>query len=107
MFCWLWYDQPRQATQAPHNPLSPLLPNPFLNSPPQNTINPLQVAPSYEFSQFVETLLRVTLVSHSVTLLALLYMHRLKSRNHIVAQPGTEQRPFIASLILGNKYLDE
>ena len=47
------------------------------------------------------------MVSHSVTILALLYIYRLKNRHPIEAGPGTEKRPFIASLILGNKYLDE
>jgi hypothetical protein len=52
-------------------------------------------------------MLQVTMVSHSVTIVALLYIYRLKNKNNIVAGPGTEQRPFIASLILSNKYLDE
>ena len=52
-------------------------------------------------------MLQITMVSHSVTLIALLYIYRLKQRNAIKAEPGSEQRPFVASLILGNKYLDE
>lgn len=52
-------------------------------------------------------MLKFTMVSHSVTLVALLYIYRLKMRNPIKADPGSERRPFIASLILGNKYLDE
>jgi len=52
-------------------------------------------------------MLQITKVSHSVTLVALLYIYRLKVRNAISAEAGSEQRPFIASLILSNKYLDE
>jgi hypothetical protein len=102
----MWYDTP-DPSKRNRNPTSPVISNPFATSPPLNTVNPLQVAPTREFSAFVETLLRVTMVSHSVTLLALLYLHRLKARNNITPVLGTEQRPFIASLILGNKYLDE
>jgi hypothetical protein len=47
------------------------------------------------------------MVSHSVTLIALLYIYRLKQRNLIVGEAGSETRPFVVSLILGNKYLDE
>jgi hypothetical protein len=47
------------------------------------------------------------MVSHSVTLIALLYIYRLKLKNNIKAEPGSEHRPFVASLILANKYLDE
>lgn len=47
------------------------------------------------------------MVSHSVTLIALLYIYRLKQRNRIVGDAGSETRPFVVSLILGNKYLDE
>ena len=86
-------------------------PNPFdpnsSSSSASSPLNPNQVTPSTQFTEFVANMLKITMVSHSVTLIALLYIYRLKQRNPIKAEPGSEQRPFVASLILGNKYLDE
>lgn len=47
------------------------------------------------------------MVSHSVTLVAILYVYRLKMRNMFYSTPGSENRPFVAALMLANKYLDE
>lgn len=99
MVVWLWFGNP-STTEPPGSPLG----NPFTSPSP---LNPLQVSPTPVFANFVERLLRITMVSHSVTLIALLYLHRLKTKNAIQAGPGTETRPFIASLMLSNKYLDE
>lgn len=106
MVVWLWYANPPPKDEPRPSP-SPSLSNAFERSPPHTTINQLQLAPTDDFAEFVSTLLRITMVSHSVTILALLYIYRLKNRHPIEAGPGTEKRPFIASLILGNKYLDE
>ena len=115
MAVWLWH-----GTHAPSTPYHDLAspqarsaallnsPNPFEVSHPSSPINPLQIAPSAEFQTFVSNLLKVTMVSHSVTLVALLYIYRLKTHNRcIVGQLGSERKPFVVSLILGNKYLDE
>ena len=105
MIVWLWYAKPRLQ---PNGSVSPHAdPNNPFNSPSHSDIDPQQITPTPAFVEFVNMLLRVTMVSHSVTLIALLYVHRLKSRNMIEAGQGTERRPFIAGLILGNKYLDE
>lgn len=85
-------------------------PSPTLSSDPFSTgtsLNPLQVNPSPHFTQFVARMLKITMVSHSVTLVALLYIYKLRLRNEVHGQAGSEQRPFVASLMLGNKYLDE
>ncbi|WVQ80281.1 hypothetical protein IAT38_002386 [Cryptococcus sp. DSM 104549] len=130
MVVWLWYgdfSQQSQAQQAqptsPLTPSSPLVPSTAptpSNSPPSiardpfdpktfppSRITPLMVHPSPEFSAFVARLLQITMVSHSVTLVALLYIYRLKMRNAFYSTPGSEHRPFVAALMLGNKYLDD
>ena len=91
---------------------SPIIssPNPFDLSEASSSgpLNPLQVQPSPEFHEYVSRMLQYTMVSHSVTLIALLYIYKLKASNPaIIAEAGSEQRPFVASLILSNKYLDE
>lgn len=75
--------------------------------PLHNPLHPCQVAPTIEFERFVDRLLHITQVSHSVVLVSLLYIYRLKNRYHIEAGAGTEMRAFVAGLILANKYLDE
>lgn len=113
MVVWLWYGHHTPLSNTSNSPASAssLLssPNPFdiTQSPTHPPIHPLQVTPSPRFASFVSKLLQVTMVSHSVTLIALLYIYRLKLKNHIKAEPGSEHRPFVASLILANKYLDE
>ena len=106
MAVWLWYGDHPAASSHSTSVLNS--PNPFQTSPSfSNAINALQVAPTPDFSRRVENLLRVTKVSHSVTLVALLYIYRFKMRNQIVVRRGSEWRAFVVSLILGNKYLDE
>ncbi|OCF36166.1 hypothetical protein I316_02038 [Kwoniella heveanensis BCC8398] len=111
MVVWLWYGDFQSAVQnAPSSPLSSTsIPHdPFdVSHTPTSRISPLMVQPSIEFSKFVGRLLTVTSVSHSVTLVALLYIYRLKMKNQFYATPGSEQRPFVAALMLGNKYLDD
>jgi hypothetical protein len=111
MAVWLWFGDHKPVSPIPDSPMSTMssLPHDPFEIPrhPASSVNPFQVHPSPQFTQFVSQLLQITMVSHSVTLVALLYIYRLKTRNNIAAGPGTEQRPFIASLILSNKYLDE
>ncbi|WVQ93783.1 hypothetical protein IAU59_000861 [Kwoniella sp. CBS 9459] len=111
MVVWLWYgDFQSSAQNIPSSPLSSTsIPHdPFdVSNTPQSRISSLMVRPSPDFGKFVERLLTVTSVSHSVTLVALLYIYRLKMNNKFFATPGSEQRPFVAALMLGNKYLDD
>lgn len=106
MVVWLWFGRTDLPNHSPDGSI--VSDNPF-DYPlhPANPLNPLQVIPSPTFTKFVAELLQITMVSHSVTLVALLYIYRLKKRYIIEATSGTEMRPFIASLILSNKYLDE
>ncbi|WWC58259.1 uncharacterized protein I303_100797 [Kwoniella dejecticola CBS 10117] len=111
MVVWLWYgDFAPQADQPPSSPLSHThIPNdPFdVNHATSSHISALMVHPSPDFGKFVTRMLNVTSVSHSVAIIALLYIYRLKMRNGFFSTPGSEQRPFIAGLMLGNKYLDD
>ncbi|WVQ76318.1 hypothetical protein IAR50_005983 [Cryptococcus sp. DSM 104548] len=109
MVVWLWYGQ---FQTHPPSPISPSTPSsisidPFdPNTQPQR-ISQLMVQPSPEFHKFAARLLQVTMVSHSVTLVSLLYVYRLKTRNAFFSTPGSEHRPFVAALMLANKYLDD
>jgi hypothetical protein len=111
MVVWLWFGRqhpPLPKSSSPLSTTTPISQDPFdLSRYPSSPLNPLQVQPSEGFSAFVARLLQITMVSHSVTLVALLYIYRLKARNAINAEAGSETRPLIASLILSNKYLDE
>ncbi|KAK6905352.1 hypothetical protein I204_05302 [Kwoniella mangroviensis CBS 8886] len=111
MVVWLWYGDFASSAQQP--PSSPSSHSPIPNDPFEVThssssrISSLMVHPSADFSKFVSRMLSVTSVSHSVTIIALLYVYRLKMKNKFFSTPGSEQRPFIAGLMLGNKYLDD
>ena len=73
-------------------------------------VNPLQLQPSKEFVESVARILQITLVSHSVTVVALLYVHRIKTQTQLGdlnLPAGSEWGVFVTSLILANKYLDE
>ncbi|WWC66688.1 uncharacterized protein I206_100592 [Kwoniella pini CBS 10737] len=111
MVVWLWFgDFVSTMEQQPPSPLSQthISNDPFdAHHATSSPISGLMVQPSKEFSQFVSRMLTVTSVSHSVTIVALLYIYRLKMRNGFFSTPGSEQRPFIAGLMLGNKYLDD
>lgn len=71
------------------------------------SINPLQVQVPDKFKTFVERLLRITSVSHSVVLISLLYLSRLTQKQGFCGPQGTEEGAFVVSLMLANKYLDE
>ncbi|WWC85938.1 uncharacterized protein L201_000808 [Kwoniella dendrophila CBS 6074] len=111
MVVWLWYGDFTSSSQPiPNSPvsLSPIPNDPFeVTHSTSSRISTLMVHPSPEFSKFVSRMLTVTSVSHSVAIVALLYVYRLKMRNQFFSTPGSEQRPFIAGLMLGNKYLDD
>ena len=108
MVVWIWYAVPHHSPPQITSLDAHASPNPFELSPHRNSpINQLQVQPSPWFNSFVTYLLKITSVSHSVILVSLLFMYRLKRDNLIIAESGSEQRPFVASLILANKYLDE
>ncbi|KAN0062890.1 hypothetical protein ACQY0O_004711 [Thecaphora frezii] len=68
----------------------------------------LRLSARRRFKLFVKDLLNTTQVSNSVILLALLYIHRLKSRHPgLRGEEGSEFRLFITALMLGNKFLDD
>ncbi len=56
----------------------------------------------------MQKLLETTQVSHSVIVLSLHYIYRLKDRNNgTPAQAGSEFRIAVAALMMANKFLDE
>ncbi|CAH7685270.1 hypothetical protein BY996DRAFT_4577318 [Phakopsora pachyrhizi] len=70
-------------------------------------INQAQLIPNPEFVVFIHNLLSTTQVSHSVVLLALFYIHRLKCLNPIKPNAKSEYRIGAVSLMLANKMLDD
>ncbi|PBK89277.1 hypothetical protein ARMGADRAFT_970321 [Armillaria gallica] len=98
MICYLWF-----ASSPPNSPL----PNsPFLNRPV--TASNLQLVATPTFVQFMQKLLETTQVSHSVIVLSLHYIYRLKDRNNgTPAQAGSEFRIAVAALMMANKFLDD
>ncbi|PWY99382.1 hypothetical protein BCV70DRAFT_162583 [Testicularia cyperi] len=68
----------------------------------------LRLYPRRRFTEFVRNMLNTTQVSKSVIVLALLYIHRLKSKNPgLRGQDGSEFRLFVTALMLANKFLDD
>ncbi|KAI3487134.1 hypothetical protein L1887_48967 [Cichorium endivia] len=68
----------------------------------------LRLFPRRRFTDFVRNMLNTTQVSKSVIILALLYIHRLKSKNPgLRGQDGSEFRLFVTALMLANKFLDD
>jgi hypothetical protein len=72
----------------------------------QHPSNDLQLNPTPYFRNFVLTLLRQTRITYADLMVALLYIWRLQPPQSLVPA-GTETRPFLVSLILSNKYLQE
>ncbi|KAI9651811.1 MAG: hypothetical protein M1831_007561 [Alyxoria varia] len=76
------------------------------------TIPPTSLAqeaiPSTGFLKWVTTILSTTQVAQNVTLLALMFIRRLKNQNpYVKGKPGSEYRLFTVALMLGNKFLDD
>lgn len=78
------------------------------NSERSNDPRLLRLFPRRRFTDFVRNMLNTTQVSKSVIILALLYIHRLKSKNPgLRGQDGSEFRLFVTALMLANKFLDD
>ncbi|KDE09420.1 hypothetical protein MVLG_00323 [Microbotryum lychnidis-dioicae p1A1 Lamole] len=84
---------------------APPVPNP--GKPASLNFSKQQSAPTDRFLSFCQELLATTQVSHSVVILALLLVSRLKARNQITGSPGSEFRALIISLMIANKVVDD
>ncbi|KAG5643051.1 hypothetical protein DXG03_001629 [Asterophora parasitica] len=103
MICYLWFatSAPDQSYPSPSN--SP----PYLQRPNPSTTT-LQLVATQTFVSFMQKLLETTQVSHSVIVLSLHYIYRLKDRNRFTpAQQGSEFRIAVAGLMMANKFLDD
>lgn len=68
----------------------------------------VQLFPAERFYIYVRSVLRATQVSHSVIVVALLYIFRLRVRHpNLQGHIGSEYRLFLTSLVLANKFLDD
>lgn len=66
------------------------------------------VEPTASFRKWVSSMLSTTQVAQNVTLLALLFIYRLKQMNkNVRGKPGSEYRLMTVALMLGNKFLDD
>ncbi|EGG12943.1 uncharacterized protein MELLADRAFT_87181 [Melampsora larici-populina 98AG31] len=123
MICYLWFAEPssleRSSTLRQTTPSS-TSPQLFPNSQSQSApISTAQLVPNPEFVVFIHNVLNTILnggilfaqfaaqLSHSVVLLALFYIHRLKCLNPIKPNPKSEYRIGVVSLMLANKMLDD
>ncbi len=115
MICYLWFATPSLDST--------------MSSPQHNRSRPtpLQLVATSSFVYFMQKLLETTQVSHSVIVLSLHYIWRLKDRNDRIwrervasasdsdlenardseAQPGSEFRIAVAGMMMANKFLDE
>ncbi|KAF8920663.1 hypothetical protein CPB85DRAFT_1428724 [Mucidula mucida] len=115
MICYLWFATPSLDST--------------MSSPQHNRSRPtpLQLVATSSFVYFMQKLLETTQVSHSVIVLSLHYIWRLKDRNDRIwrervasasdsdsenardseAQPGSEFRIAVAGMMMANKFLDD
>ncbi|GAA5825593.1 hypothetical protein JCM10212_006216 [Sporobolomyces blumeae] len=102
MFVWLWF-APATVVAPPSSSSSSAAPRRSTDT----AISKLQFAPTPRFVGFCHDVLSTTQVSHSVVLLALLFIARLKQKNQIHGAPGSEFRLAVTGLMLANKVLDD
>nr|VWP01821.1 E3 ubiquitin-protein ligase (EC [Ganoderma boninense] len=109
MICYLWFStiSSNSASPSKRNRVSPTQPDSF--SPHSNASTAkLQFSVSPAFVRFMQKVLETTQVSHSVIVLSLHYICRLKARNPFTSgQAGSEYRVAIAALMLANKFVDD
>ncbi|GAA5944608.1 uncharacterized protein JCM15063_000056 [Sporobolomyces koalae] len=99
MFVWLWFATD-SANDDKQDPASD-------RDNGSGTSARLQFSPSRRFVGFCHDVLTTTQVSHSVVLLALLFVSRLKQKNVIAGAAGSEFRLAVTGLMLANKVLDD
>ncbi|KAL1709304.1 cyclin-domain-containing protein [Schizophyllum commune] len=102
MVCWLWFAT--DASPRPEDAYPSPTDAPFTR-PTSSQI--LQLNPSPIFVQFMQKLLETTQVSHSVIVLSLFYIRRLRTKARTPAQAGSEFRIAVAGLMMANKFLDD
>lgn len=136
MVAWLWFDLPEKPRPIPHTTSPPAGPSSGssvrLGSPEPRRPTKEQVTPTERFTRFTNDLLATSKlhhtlcliredearahvcclfgsaqVSHSVVILALLYLARLKTKNPISPSPGSEFRLTVTALMIANKVLDD
>ncbi|PIL30837.1 hypothetical protein GSI_07005 [Ganoderma sinense ZZ0214-1] len=109
MICYLWFStiSSTSASSSKRNRVAPTQPDSF--SPHSNASTAkLQFSVSPAFVRFMQKVLETTQVSHSVIVLSLHYICRLKARNPFTSgQAGSEYRVAIAALMLANKFVDD
>ncbi|GAA5837502.1 hypothetical protein JCM11251_002123 [Rhodosporidiobolus azoricus] len=98
MFVWLWFAPPGHKKDGGEGEG---------NGQSGGGIAKHQVRPTDRFMRFCHEVLTTTQVSHSVVLLSLLFISRLKQRNAINGAPGSEYRLAVTGLMLANKVLDD
>lgn len=109
MVCYLWFStlSSNNASPSKRNRVNSSQHASF--SPHSNSSTAmLQFSVSPAFVRFMQKVLETTQVSHSVIVLSLHYICRLKARNPFTSgQAGSEYRVAIAALMLANKFVDE
>ncbi|GAA5870023.1 hypothetical protein JCM1840_003559 [Sporobolomyces johnsonii] len=98
MFVWLWFAPSGAGSEADQAREGAGI---------SSSLAKLQFVPTERFVRFCHEVLTTTQVSHSVVLLALLFISRLKQRNAINGAPGSEFRLAVTGLMLANKVLDD
>jgi hypothetical protein len=103
MTCFLWFGDYLMDSHTPSSIIAPP-PPPGGNGHRRYT----EFKPRDAFKKFCKDVISATQVSHSVILLSLLYIHRMKINNPTIkGQNGSEYRTFTVALMLANKFLDD
>ncbi|GBB86976.1 hypothetical protein RclHR1_13420005 [Rhizophagus clarus] len=103
MTCFLWFGD---YLMDSHTVSSIIAPPPPPGGNGHRRYN--EYKPRDAFKKFCKDVISATQVSHSVILLSLLYIHRMKINNPTIkGQNGSEYRTFTVALMLANKFLDD
>ncbi|TRM62792.1 cyclin-domain-containing protein [Schizophyllum amplum] len=102
MVCWLWFGS--DTSPRPEDAYPSPIDAPFTRP---TSAQVLQLNPSPIFVQFMQKLLETTQVSHSVIVLSLYYIRRLRTKARASVQEGSEFRIAVAGLMMANKFLDD
>ncbi|KAG0151337.1 hypothetical protein CROQUDRAFT_667923 [Cronartium quercuum f. sp. fusiforme G11] len=101
MICYLWFAEPSSLSRTELGIAT------AGSGSSSASISTAQLVPQPEFVMFIHNVLNTTQLSHSVVLLALFYIHRLKCLNPIKPNAKSEYRIGVVSLMLANKMLDD
>ncbi|KAI0932798.1 hypothetical protein AcW1_000181 [Taiwanofungus camphoratus] len=108
MICYLWFSTHFQSFSPSKRNCLDSEQHPSYIPHSSSTTASLQFSVSPAYIRFMQKVLETTQVSHSVIVLSLHYIYRMKARNRFTSgQAGSEYRVAVAALMMANKFVDD